>query len=226
MPFTVEQFISVFEKYNQAIWPMQIFTYVLAVWAVFLLVEKKPQSNKIIASILAFFWIWMGAAYHLKYFSQINKAAIVFGALFLIQGLIFLIYGVIKENIVFDYIYDKNTVVGGFFILFGMVLYSVIGLLFGHVYPRSPIFGVAPCPTTIFTFGMLLFTKKLPKVIIIIPFLWSLLGFSAALKLGITEDVGLLIAGVTATIMIFIRDRNITAGGFENPKSSNHINLK
>lgn len=207
LPFTVEQFIGVFEDYNQAIWPMQVISYVLAGLTVFLLAKRTARSNRLITAVLAFFWFWMGAVYHLKYFSVINKAADIFGVLFLIQGLIFLIFGVIKEDIVFDFKLDRNTVVGGLFILFGMVLYTVIGVLLGHIYPQAPIFGVAPCPTTIFTFGLLLFTKRLPKAVLGIPLIWSLIGFFAAIKLGIKEDVGLLIAGITGTIMIFLRDR-------------------
>lgn len=207
LPFTVQQFIGVFEKYNQAIWPMQVISYVVAGLALFLLAKKTAHSNRFITAVLASFWLWMGASYHLRYFSEINNAANVFGVLFLIQGFLFLIYGVIKEDIVFDYEYDKNTVVGGLFIIFGMLVYTVIGVLLGHIYPRAPIFGVAPCPTTIFTFGLLLFTKKLPKAVLVIPLIWSVIGFFAAFKLGIKEDVGLLIAGMTGTIMIVLRDR-------------------
>jgi hypothetical protein len=67
---------------------------------------------------------------------------------------------------------------------------------------------VAPCPVTIFTFGLLLLAdKRVPKYLLVIPFLWSLLGFSAALALTIREDIGLLIAGVLGTILIAVRDR-------------------
>jgi Family of unknown function (DUF6064) len=59
----------------------------------------------------------------------------------------------------------------------------------------SPTFGL-PCPTTIFTLGMLLWLDKTPPLyLLIIPLLWSLIGTVAALKLGIREDVGLLVSG-------------------------------
>jgi hypothetical protein len=37
--------------------------------------------------------------------------------------------------------------------------------------------------------------------------IWSIIGFGAALSLGVKEDYGLLIAGVVGFILIFIRDR-------------------
>ena len=91
--------------------------------------------------------------------------------------------------------------------LYALLIYPVLGSMLGHVYPQSPTFGL-PCPTTIFTFGILLWTdKQVPIPVLIIPFLWSIIGFTAALSLGITEDTGLLIAGVVSTLLIVLRNR-------------------
>jgi hypothetical protein len=89
-----------------------------------------------------------------------------------------------------------------------MLVYPLLGTLLGHGYPRSPSFGVAPCPTTIFSFGLLLLTSaKVPRSVLVIPFLWSLLGFTAALLLGVREDSGLLVAGVLSVALLLWRDR-------------------
>jgi len=40
---------------------------------------------------------------------------------------------------------------------------------------------------------------------VIMPFLWSLLGSSAAWTLGMREDFGLLIAGLAGTALLFVR---------------------
>jgi hypothetical protein len=58
-------------------------------------------------------------------------------------------------------------------------------------------------PTTIFTLGVLLLAR--PRVapwLVAIPFLWSLLGVSAAAQLGIREDLGLVVAGVLGTALL------------------------
>jgi hypothetical protein len=115
---------------------------------------------------------------------------------------------VVKERL--SFLIKKNifTMLGGIFILYAMILYPILGSLGGHGFPRSPSFGVAPCPATIFTIGILLWTdKKVAKYFWIIPLLWSLIGFIAALKLGIIEDIGLLIAGITGSILLWYRDR-------------------
>jgi hypothetical protein len=70
------------------------------------------------------------------------------------------------------------------------------------------MFGVAPCPTTIFTFGILLWTiKKVPAYLLVIPFLWSIVGISAAINLRVPQDYGLVVAGFLGTILILIQNR-------------------
>ncbi len=202
LPFSVEEFLGVFEKYNETVWPLQMILYAFAVIVVFSIFRKTLYSNTVIFSFLGFFWIWMGVVYHLIFFSPINRAAIVFGILFIVQGLIFLVYGAYRENMKLKYTYNFNSVLGMFFILYALVLYPLLGLIFGRSYPASPTFGV-PCPTTIFTFGVLLFSQhRVPLFVVLIPFLWSLLGFSAAADLHIWEDTGLLVAGILSTLIV------------------------
>ena len=82
LPFTIDQFLGVFERYNQAIWPMHIVAYILAIGVIFLAAKKTRYSDQIISVVLACLWAWMGIVYHLMYFSAINGAAIGFGILF------------------------------------------------------------------------------------------------------------------------------------------------
>lgn len=50
--------------------------------------------------------------------------------------------------------------------------------------------------------------KKVPMSILIVPAIWSIIGFFAALSLGITEDTGLLVAGVVAVPLLLYRKRS------------------
>lgn len=206
LPFTTEQFLSVFEQYNQAVWPLQIVFNLLGLTAVFVAVKRIALSNRIVVTILAFFWLWIGVAYHYRFFTVINPAANVFAALNIIQGFVFLGYGIFTWRLSFRFTPNIYGITGALLIFYAMVMYPLLGYAIGHVYPQAPTFGL-PCPTTIFTFGLLLWTDtKVPKVVLVIPFLWSLLGFSAALTMGILEDTGLLVAGIVGTALIIMRD--------------------
>ncbi len=207
LPFSVEQFMAVFEMYNIAVWPMQIILVLMALMALFLSIKKLGHSDKIISIVLGFFWLWIGVVYHLIYFTSINQAAYLFGVLYIIQGLIFIFVGAMRSKLSFKFQPNSYCIVGVLFILYALVIYPILGSFLGHVYPKKPTFGL-PCPTTIFTFGLLLWTDKIvPKYVLVIPLIWSIIGFGAALSLGVKEDYGLLIAGVLGFILVIIRGR-------------------
>ena len=209
IPFTIEQFMDVMVNYNLAVWPFQVVLNLLAVVAVIFSFKKFSYSDKINSAILAFLWIWIGVAYHLSFFTSINPAAYFFGVLFIIQGFVFIYSGIFKSQLSFNFTTNSYSVVGAIFILYALLIYPIFGYYLGHIYPESPTFGL-PCPTTIFTFGLLLFTdKKFQKYILIIPFVWSLIGFSAAVNLRVIEDFGLFFAGVIGFILILFRDKKL-----------------
>jgi len=53
-----------------------------------------------------------------------------------------------------------------------------------------------PCPTTLFTAGLVLAASRPAIPVLIVPTLWALVGGSAALKLGVLPDVMLFPAAV------------------------------
>lgn len=207
LPFTTAQFFEAFTNYNQSVYPMQIIFYLLSAVVILLSIKKIKNAGRIINVILSFLWLWMGIVYHLIYFAPINKAAYLFGGIFILQGLLFFYYGVLNNKLSFKFRFDFPGWVGALLITFALIVYPVLGYAFGHFYPASPTFGL-PCPTTIFTFGILLwFDKKIPISILTIPFIWSVIGFFAALKLGVHEDTGLLVAGISGILMIALRNK-------------------
>jgi hypothetical protein len=207
IPFTVEQFLGVFEAYNLATWPMPVVAYLLGIAAIWLAFRPIRHSDRLISGILAFLWLWTGVVYHGLFFREINPAAIGFALLFVLQAGLLTYVGVVRPRLHFGLQSSVYDVVGGLFVLYAMVLYPMIGTALGHGYPRGPVFGLTPCPLTIFTFGLLLWTvARVPKIVVIVPLLWSVIGVFAALQFGIREDVGLLIAGLLGTALLVWRD--------------------
>jgi hypothetical protein len=214
LPFSTDQFLDVFRQYNQAIWPLQIVAYVLGLVAIGLAATPSRPSHQIISAILAGFWAWMGIVYHILFFRTINPAALGFGALFLVQALGWLFFGLVRPRLTFALDATPYTAAGLVMIVYAILIYPLIGAWLGHGYPQSPSFGVAPCPTTIFTFGLLLCTSaRVPRTLLIIPALWALIGFAAALTLGIREDIGLLLAAGVAVPLLLWRDRTAAQAG-------------
>lgn len=212
IPFSTDDFLAVFERYNSEVWPVQLFFYALAIMAVVSLMIKFEKGSQMVNQLLSALWLWMGIVYHIKYFSSINPAAYLFGGMFIIQGLIFAYLSVDKTKL--EYKFDLTTIhgiVGIGFIFYGMVLYPILNHLSGITFPASPTLGL-PCPTTIFTFGLLLMaTEKIPWYVFIIPFLWSLIGFSAASNVSIEQDLVLAITGFVSVVLILLRKAQVTS---------------
>jgi Family of unknown function (DUF6064) len=69
-------------------------------------------------------------------------------------------------------------------------------------YPALPTFGL-PCPTTLFTLGLFAFaTPPYPRVALIVPVLWCLVGAQAAFLFGVHADLGLVVAGVFGIVLL------------------------
>jgi len=204
LPFTIEDLLAVFETYNQAIWPMQIIAYVLGVVMVLLVVRKTDYSGTIIAGILSFLWLF-SAGFFIFALVPIYKPAYAFGALFIVQAVIFLACS-ITARLSFAVGRDAYTAAGLLFIAFAMIGYPALGHFIGHRFPQSPPFGLTPCPLSVFTFGMLLLAdSRVPRWVIAIPFLYALGGIMPV-SIGVTEDLAMLVAGLAGSAMILYRD--------------------
>ena len=212
IPFSTDQFLDIFRIYNEAVWPAPIVAYLLALLAIAAAASRLPWSGQFIGGVLALFWVWIGMVYHITFFSRINPAALFFGFLFIAQGILFLVDGPIRHVLTFQPDSGLRGVVGWLLVLYAMVIYPISGAMLGHGYPDAPVFGIAPCPTAIFTFGLLLWSQ--PNVsgrLLIIPVIWAVIGSTAALSLGILEDTGLLAASVlTVALWIARRRKNLS----------------
>jgi len=204
--FTIKEFLEMLASYNTTFWPMQLVAYALGVVALIFAIRSTSYSSKIISGILTFFWLWVGVVFNWIYFSKIFPMSVGSTILFVIEGIILAATGVFKKNLSFSAKANLYGVVGGLFMLYGMVGYPAIEYLLGRGYPQLLPFGLAPCPTTVFTLGMLLWSERLPKYIVAIPFLYSLSGI-IPICMGILEDIGLVVIGLIVTIMILYRDR-------------------
>lgn len=198
LPFTNEQFFSVFRLYNSTVWPAQVFLVLLAVLAIVFIALRRPWSGAAVSAILALLWVWLGAAYHLAFFARINPVAYGFGALSIAGGLLFAWHGVICRRFEFAFDGSFRTGLGIALLAFALVVYPLWSTLAGHGYPELPTFGL-PCPTTIFTIGVLaLASGARLRAVLAVPILWSLVGGQAAFLLDVKPDLGLLVAGVVA----------------------------
>ena len=206
MELTLDGLLATFEQYNLDIWPMQVLAYLFGAVALFFAFQRTRHSDRITTGILSFLWLWTGIGFFLLYFAKVYTPAYIFGGLFIIQAIIFLL-DLFKPRISYGFKANTYAVVGLLFIAYAMIGYPLVGYFIGHVYPQAPPFGLTPCPLVVFTFGLFLLTdQKVPVLYLIIPLLWAIGGIMPV-SVGIYEDIGLIISGILGTILILSRDR-------------------
>jgi hypothetical protein len=196
LPFTQEQFLQVFARYNEAVWPLQWIAWLLGAAACTVVARGGLLRERAVPAVLALLWLWTGIAYHGVFFSAINRAAPVFAALFVLQGLLFAACAW-RGSLRFGR-RGVAAVLGWALALYALVAYPLLGLYAGHGYPQVPLFGITPCPLVLFTFGMLLLAERVPRWLLVVPAAWSLVGGSAAFLLGVPQDWPLLFSGLAA----------------------------
>jgi hypothetical protein len=201
LPFTEAEFLDVFGAYNRAAWPMVVSMWLatlLLVGALFL-----GRSRSIAPSTLAaVHWLWSGAVYHALFFSAINPAAWLFSAALVVEGLLFAWLGVVRRQLTF--VLDRSaSSAAGIVLLAYSLAYPLLVVASGHEPPRAPLFAV-PCPTTIFTAGLLMVMRPSRIILTIVPILWAITGGTAAFALSVKPD--LMLFGAAALLVLHAAD--------------------
>lgn len=197
VPFSRLQFLDVFAQYNEAMWPFALLLWIASAAAAVRTVRGACSARALMA-LLAVHWAWAGAVYHGAYFTAINPAAWLFATLFLMQAALF---GWTAWTAGFSTGRDRRHVpaVGVVVVVYALA-YPALVVAEGLSFPAMPSFGV-PCPTTLFTIGVLLMLERLPARLAIIPVAWAFIGGSSAFLLGVRTDIALL----AAALMIIVR---------------------
>jgi hypothetical protein len=199
LPFTRAEFLALFGAYNTALWPFALVLWLASAAALALVLGGK-RIDRAVSSLLAVHWAWSGVAYHLALFTRINPAAWVFGALFIVQAL--LLARAVASRIPLRYGASGTPArVAGLALVAYALAYPLLAAAGTHPWPETPTFGV-PCPTTLLTAGFLLMAAPIRRALLVIPLLWSLIGGSAALLLGVWTDFALFAAALALLIAL------------------------
>ncbi len=194
LPFSEAQFLDLFGDYNRTSGAVVGLLWV-ATLALIVQIMRGRARPVVVSAIAALHWGWSGVAYHAVFFTRINRAAWLFAALFLAEAAGFLWYGMVQRRLTCAWSRSPRHVLGAGLLVYSLA-YPALILLSGHELPRAPMFAV-PCPTTIFTAGLLLLSAgPVPPALFAVPIAWSVVGGSAALFFGVTPDLMLFFAGV------------------------------
>ena len=110
------------------------------------------------------------------------------------QAWLFIWFGIVHGRLQFSTGRSARHVLAALLVAYSFA-YPILNLALGLKYPRIPLFAV-PCPTTIFTAGLLLAADCPPWSLFVVPVLWSVIATSATVLFDVRADFILLPAAV------------------------------
>jgi hypothetical protein len=212
LPYSAEVLFALFDEYNQAIRPLQGVALFLTAGILILTLRSRGNRSRIIVAILAAGWIWTGAVFHLVYFSELNFAAPVYGAVFIIQGSLLFWAGVHRKRISIRFQRKPAGLAGAAIVILSAVILPVIDWHQGFSWTEARFALLAPGATAGLTLGLLMMADRRPPLwVAAIPVLWTVLASVHAAVLGIYQDIALTGAGLAALVWLVACARGLLA---------------
>jgi hypothetical protein len=203
------QLLQLFRTYNPDVWPLPIVAYVLGFGALALIVFRPSRAtDRLVSGLLAVMWLWLGIVFQGIYVRDVSPVLGLLGAAIFVTGAILIgRAGILRGELAFRPAANLPTLVGGLTLAYALVIYPLLGVALGHPYPAAPLFGAAPCPTTIATFGLFLLARgPFPAHLLVLPMAWAILGPLGAVQQGVVEDVALFVVGVATVAIVLARE--------------------
>lgn len=116
--------------------------------------------------------VWLGMVFQGMYATDVSTGlGVAYAVMFVVQAFLFSSYGVTRRELSFRPDGGIAGALGWTALAYAGVVYPVLGVAFGHGWPESPLLGMAPCPTTIATFGLLLLAAPpFQRRLLVVPF--------------------------------------------------------
>jgi hypothetical protein len=195
---------TVFGRGNAAIWPMQLVWYASAAAMIGLAFWPSRRASQLICLLAAAVFAWVG----IVFFGVIDSGMTLWVAAFILEAILLVVAGIVRHDLVFAPRWNLSSVLGALFMGYALVAYPIIEMLGGYPLRASPLFGLSPCVTVFFAFGLLLWARPpAPKYVLLLPLAWALNAAPGNIAMGHVPDFGLILVGMITVGLIIWRDR-------------------
>ena len=216
MLMTSEEFWHLIHRYDAAIFPVQfVFSAAAIVLLVFIVKRPSAKLNRWVNIFLMVCYLWIGVLFFLVYNAELSAQMRYFQPI--LMFIIAMLFGldIFMKKSSFELPaapWERGLVLS--FLAYSIIGYPLIGWALGHPYlvqlSRSssiwvPIFGVYPCPTTVFSVTLVAAALPRGDRKVMIPLLfWALFSIMGppVRNYGVYEDIGLFLAGVYGLIRL------------------------
>ncbi len=207
--------LDYFESYNKRIFPLQAITAVVAITlAALLFILPGIATTVLLKAYLSVIFIWIGAAF-LFLMGDLRKrmpfVSFATAAAYFPLAIIFILDIFSMQTAYRVSQPGWRLYVSLFMMAWGVIIYPLTGYTVGHRYPRVPLFGAMPCPTNIFTIGLLtaFASTQLDTIAL---YILSSMAITAAVRAALVgfdgeriyEDLALLASGVYGFVIALV----------------------
>jgi hypothetical protein len=198
--FSARTYYRLFERYNREVWPLHVAALAIGALILFRLLRGRAM-----AMTLAAIWLWVAWAFHWKRYSTIQIAAKWFAVLFVIEALLFVWLGVVRDRFRPSAGRRLTRQTGIALFVFALFAQPLIGVLAGRSWMSIEIFGIAPDPTVVATLGIVLFARdRVRESLLIVPLLWCGISGATLWTLHAPDAFVLPVAALVAVIAALI----------------------
>ena len=213
IPFTAEVYLRLFERQNEAQWPLHLLAVAAGAATIALAWRGRDRrharwAGAALSGLLAAAWLWVALSFHLRLYTELTWVAWYIGGAFIIQAGLILVAGVMdvrrgagstgRGTGALHPSPVGVTVVGYALAALGVVVYPLLAPLTGQGWAGAQCFAIAPDPTAVATLGLLLLASR-PRwlaLLLPIPLLWLML--SSAVGTSLELPLAWLPAGAAA----------------------------
>ena len=203
LPYSPEIYLQLFDPYNLMVWPLQPLFAVGFIAAIVLSIKHKDLGGILFSALLAGSYIVLGWVFYLNILFDLLWLAPVLTAFCLLQALLLLWFGTIRNMLKIDIDENIATITGLLMIVLATAYYPMVSFLSGKSFSLSQYAGFAPLPTLVLTLGFYLTSiKTLPVRLIIVPAI--LLTFEGLHNYLLNETGGVTLNAVAVLGLIYL----------------------
>jgi len=195
IPFTADVYFRLFERMGETFWPLHLLTLAMGAAA---LVLALQQRTRLACCLLAPLWVFIGVAFFIQRYAELNWAGGYIGYTFIVQAVLLVVLALTGFGLgSLPHRPTVPAVIGAAIAIFGLVFLPLVAPLTGESWSQAQVLGIHADPTAITTLGLLLILLRgwALCVAAILPALWIL---TSALTLQALDASG---AGMLFTVL-------------------------
>jgi hypothetical protein len=186
--FSPRTYYRLLQRHNEALWPAQILIVGVGLLVLVLLRRPSPPQGRIISTLLAVLWAWIGWAFLWNRYAGINWAATYAVPAFALEALLLVWFGGVRGRWRFRPSRDAAGITGLALLVLSLAIYPILAPLAGRPWQQAEIFGIAPDPTALGTLGLVIIAQGGGRwTLLIVPMLWCLFSGATLLAMGAPE---------------------------------------